>query len=90
VAASVVDDVFGDLIRVHPRVVLAGQGADLSQFVAREDLAARIGRRADDDAARLRRERRAQRIEVDRPVGRIERDELRLHAEMRSVLRWYP
>ena len=79
--APVVDDVFVDLVREHPCAELTAERDNFLELFAREHFSRRIGWRADDDRFRFRRERRAQLIEIDRPVGRMQRHESRHEAE---------
>ena len=80
VVLSRIQDVLVDLIGERPDVVLNAQVGDEGQLLAREDVARRIVRRVHDDRAGLRRERRAQPIRVELPVGGLQRHEHRLRA----------
>jgi hypothetical protein len=78
VVAPGVADVLVDLVGDHEQVALAGDAREDLELAAIEHLPARVRRRADDDRARVRPQRRAERALDERERRRLEREELGL------------
>ena len=74
VPGPVIKDVLVDLVRDGQHVPPAAQRGDGLELAAAEDLAGRVVRRVDDDRPRPRAERGGQRLRIERPVGRMQRD----------------
>ncbi len=75
-----IDDVLVDLVGDDEGVVLLRELQDEKQFLAREDLAAGVGRIAEDDGLGPLREGAAQFVVVEGEIGRAQRDVDRLGA----------
>ena len=72
---AVEDEVLVDLVADRDQVVLAADRGDRLELVAREDLAGRVVRRVEHQRAHARPGGGgAQRVDVERPVGRAQRD----------------
>ena len=78
---AVVDEILVNFIGEDEEVVLDGEGGDGFEFGGREDFAAGVRGRVDDDAAGAGRDGGAEGVEVHRPAGRGEGDGCGVHAQ---------
>ncbi len=78
---SVEDKVLVDLVGDDEQVVLDGQSGDGFELGSREDLAAWVRRRVEDDAARSRGNGGSKSVDVERPTGLGELNRGCVHAQ---------